>query len=104
MHFFCTGVFESACRITSSTISRPWPNGIHRKSKSGLIDMNMKLEVLVLSVSDVNRAKRFYEKLGFRLDIDHAANEDYRAIQFKPPGSEASIISAGGHLRPAGLD
>ena len=54
--------------------------------------MDMKLEVLVVPVSDVDRAKCFYEKLGFRLDIDYAANEDFRVIQFTPPGSEASII------------
>ena len=53
--------------------------------------MDMKLEVLFIPVSDVDRAKRFYEKLGFRLDID-VANEDFRGIQFTPPGSEASII------------
>jgi len=54
--------------------------------------MNMKLEVLVIPVSDVDRSKAFYEKLGFRLDIDYAANEDFRVLQFTPPGSEASII------------
>jgi catechol 2,3-dioxygenase-like lactoylglutathione lyase family enzyme len=54
--------------------------------------MDMKLEVLVIPVSDVDRAKAFYEKLGFRLDIDYAANEKFRVIQFTPPGSEASII------------
>jgi catechol 2,3-dioxygenase-like lactoylglutathione lyase family enzyme len=54
--------------------------------------MNMKLEVLVIPVSDVDRAKAFYQKLGFRLDIDYAANEDFRVLQFTPPGSEASII------------
>jgi catechol 2,3-dioxygenase-like lactoylglutathione lyase family enzyme len=54
--------------------------------------MDMKLEVLFIPVSDVDRAKRFYEKLGFRLDIDYVANEDFRGIQFTPPGSEASII------------
>ena len=54
--------------------------------------MDMKLEVVVIPVSDVDQAKRFYEKLGFRLDIDYVANEDYRVIQFTPPGSEASII------------
>jgi catechol 2,3-dioxygenase-like lactoylglutathione lyase family enzyme len=54
--------------------------------------MNMKLEVLVIPVSDVDRAKAFYEKLGFRLDIDYAANEDFRVLQFTPPGSGASII------------
>src|ERR1700752_2565058 len=47
--------------------------------------------------------QHFYEKPGFRLDIEYAANEDYRVIQFTPPGSGASII-LGGHFRPAGLD
>ena len=54
--------------------------------------MDMKLEVIVIPVSDVDRAKAFYEKLGFRLDIDYAANENFRVLQFTPPGSEASII------------
>ena len=53
--------------------------------------MDMKLEVLVLAVSDVDRAKAFYEKLGFRLDID-IVSENFRGIQFTPPRSEASII------------
>jgi catechol 2,3-dioxygenase-like lactoylglutathione lyase family enzyme len=54
--------------------------------------MDMKLEVLVVPVSDVDRAKAFYEKLGFRLDTDYVANENFRVLQFTPPGSEASII------------
>jgi catechol 2,3-dioxygenase-like lactoylglutathione lyase family enzyme len=54
--------------------------------------MDMKLEVVVIPVSDVDRAKAFYEKLGFRLDIDYAPNEKFRVIQFTPPDSEASII------------
>ena len=53
--------------------------------------MNMKLEVVIVPVSDVDRAKAFYEKLGFRLDID-IVNGNFRGIQFTPPGSEASII------------
>ena len=53
--------------------------------------MDLKLEVLFVPVSDVDRAKRFYEKLGFRLDID-VANKDFRGIQFTPPGLETSII------------
>jgi Glyoxalase/Bleomycin resistance protein/Dioxygenase superfamily. len=53
--------------------------------------MNMKLEVVIVPVSDVDRAKAFYEKLGFRLDID-IASENFRGIQFTPPQSEASII------------
>jgi catechol 2,3-dioxygenase-like lactoylglutathione lyase family enzyme len=53
--------------------------------------MNMKLEAVIVPVSDVDRAKAFYEKVGFRLDID-IANENFRGIQFTPPRSEASII------------
>lgn len=53
--------------------------------------MDLKLEVVVVPVSDVDRAKAFYEKLGFRLDIDYARNEEHRVVQFTPPGSEASI-------------
>ena len=68
--------------------------------------MDMKLEVLVVPVSDVDRAKRFYETLGFRLDIDYVANEDYRVIQFTPPGSEASIIFGKGitSAQPGSID
>ena len=54
--------------------------------------MNMKLEIVFLPVSDVDRAKAFYEKLGFRLDIDYVADENFRALQFTPPQSDASII------------
>jgi catechol 2,3-dioxygenase-like lactoylglutathione lyase family enzyme len=54
--------------------------------------MNMKLEIVIIPVSDVDRAKAFYEKLGFRLDIDYVANENFRALQFTPPQSDASII------------
>ena len=61
--------------------------------------MDMKLEVLVIRVSDVDRAKAFYEKLGFRLDID-VANENFRAVQFTPPGSDASIIFGKGVASP----
>jgi catechol 2,3-dioxygenase-like lactoylglutathione lyase family enzyme len=65
--------------------------------------MDMKLEVLVIPVSAVDRAKVFYEKLGFRLDIDYVANENFRVIQFTPPNSEASIIFGKGvtSARPA---
>jgi uncharacterized protein GlcG (DUF336 family)/catechol 2,3-dioxygenase-like lactoylglutathione lyase family enzyme len=53
---------------------------------------DMKLEVIVVAVSDVERAKRFYGDLGWRLDIDYATGDDYRVIQFTPPGSGCSII------------
>jgi catechol 2,3-dioxygenase-like lactoylglutathione lyase family enzyme len=54
--------------------------------------MNMKLEVVMLGVSNIDRAKAFYEKAGFRLDIDYVADEKFRALQFTPPRSDASII------------
>jgi catechol 2,3-dioxygenase-like lactoylglutathione lyase family enzyme len=54
--------------------------------------MKMKLEVVIIPVSDVDRAKAFYDKLGFRLDIDYAPNEKFRVIQFTPPQSGTSII------------
>jgi catechol 2,3-dioxygenase-like lactoylglutathione lyase family enzyme len=54
--------------------------------------MNMKLEVIVLPVSDIDRAKSFYDQLGFRLDADFSMNENFRVLQFTPPGSESSII------------
>jgi len=55
------------------------------------VPFDMKLEVVVLGVSDVDRAKAFYENLGWRLDIDIAAG-DFRGVQMTPHNSEASII------------
>ena len=54
--------------------------------------MDMRLEVVVLPVSDVDRAKAFYRSAGFREDIDYASGEDFRVVQFTPPGSGASIV------------
>jgi catechol 2,3-dioxygenase-like lactoylglutathione lyase family enzyme len=54
--------------------------------------VDMKLEVVVIPVSDVDRAMRFYGGLGWRLDADFAAGDDYRVIQFTPPGSGCSVI------------
>jgi predicted enzyme related to lactoylglutathione lyase len=53
---------------------------------------DMKFELVVIPVSDVDRAKRFYAALGWRLDIDFAASKEYRVVQFTPPGSACSII------------
>src|SRR5271154_6958544 len=52
--------------------------------------LDMKLEVVVIPVSDVDRAKDFYAKLGWRLDADFAAGNDFRVVQFTPPGSGCS--------------
>ena len=54
--------------------------------------MDLKLELVLLPVSDVDRAKAFYvEKCGFNLDVDHDVNEEFRVVQMTPPGSECSI-------------
>ena len=54
--------------------------------------VDMKLEVIVIPVSDVDRSKEFYRKLGWRLDADYESGKDFRILQFTPPGSGCSII------------
>jgi catechol 2,3-dioxygenase-like lactoylglutathione lyase family enzyme len=54
--------------------------------------VDMKFEIVVIPVSDVDRAKEFYERLGWRLDADFASGDDFRVIQFTPPGSGCSVI------------
>lgn len=58
--------------------------------------MDMKLEVVVIPVSDVDRAKEFYQKLGWRLDADFPGDDGFRVVQFTPPGSPGSIIFGSG--------
>ncbi len=53
--------------------------------------MDYRLELVLLPVSDVDRAKTFYERLGFNLDVDHRAGPEFRVVQFTPPGSSCSI-------------
>ena len=53
--------------------------------------VDMKLEVVVIPVSDVDRAKRFYGGLGWRLDADFVIGDEFRGVQFTPPGSPCSI-------------
>ena len=67
----------------------------HSEGAAGTPPINageMKLEVVVVPVSDVDRAKRFYEGLGWRLDADLAVEDGYRVVQLTPPGSACSII------------
>jgi catechol 2,3-dioxygenase-like lactoylglutathione lyase family enzyme len=54
--------------------------------------MDMRLEIVVLPVSDVDRAKQFYVGLGWRLDADFVVDDDFRVVQLTPPGSSCSII------------
>jgi hypothetical protein len=60
-----------------------------REASAGRVDV--KLEVVVIPVSDADRAKEFYGGLGWRLDADRAGGEGFRIIQFTPPGSECSV-------------
>ena len=54
--------------------------------------MDFKLELVVVPVSDVDRAKEFYvDKLGFNVDVDHKAGDTFRVVQLTPPGSACSI-------------
>src|SRR5215469_16342436 len=54
--------------------------------------VDMKFEIVVIPVSDVDRAKEFYASLGWRLDADFDNGNDFRVIQFTPPGSGCSVI------------
>ena len=56
-----------------------------------LAGVDLKLEVVTLPVADVDRAKRFYQGLGWRLDADIVRGDDFRVVQFTPPHSECSI-------------
>ncbi|HEX7158941.1 MAG TPA: VOC family protein [Edaphobacter sp.] len=70
-------------------------NAVRSSEASGdpsVARVDTKLEVVVISVSNVDRAKEFYGKLGWRLDADFAAGDDFRVVQFTPPGSGCSII------------
>lgn len=68
--------------------------GLRERAMADTVDM--KIEVIVLPVSDIERAKRFYADLGWRLDIDYRGKDSYRVIQFTPPGSGCSIMFGGG--------
>ncbi|MGA8074847.1 MAG: VOC family protein [Candidatus Acidiferrales bacterium] len=62
--------------------------------------VDMKFEIVVIPVSDIDRAKEFYAKLGWRLDADYDNGKDFRVIQFTPPGSGCSVIF-GKNVTPA---
>ncbi len=53
--------------------------------------MDFTLELVMIPVTDVDRAKAFYEQAGFHVDVDHRAGEDFRVVQMTPPGSACSI-------------
>ena len=67
-------------------------SAIRAARRGRTISVDLKLEVIVLPVTDVDRARAFYEAAGFRLDLDKAPTEDWRAVHLTPPGSECSIM------------
>jgi catechol 2,3-dioxygenase-like lactoylglutathione lyase family enzyme len=71
--------------LSSIRNNQPTPN-------PGVARLDMKLEVVIIPVSDVDRAKEFYARLGWRLDADFTSGNDWRGVQFTPPGSGCSVI------------
>ena len=73
--------------MSQTTISRAQ----QPKYETSATRVDMKLEVALIPVSDVDRAKEFYTRLGWRLDRDIVMGNDFRLVQFTPPGSGCSI-------------
>jgi len=69
-------------------------------SQASVATVDMKFEIVVIPVSDIDRAKEFYARLGWRLDADYDNGNDFRVIQFTPPGSGCSVIF-GKNVTPA---
>lgn len=63
--------------------------------------MDWKLELVVVPVTDVDRAKEFYENLGFNVDVDHPAGDDVGVVQMTPPGAAGSISVGNGITQAA---
>jgi len=78
--------------------ANPVPKGA--TSNAGVATVAMKLEVVVIPVSNVDRAKEFYGKLGWRLDADFPFDNGFRGVQFTPPGSACSV-QFGTNMTPA---
>jgi catechol 2,3-dioxygenase-like lactoylglutathione lyase family enzyme len=68
-------------------------SGATSKAVPSVQPAEMKIEVIVIPVADVDRAKRFYANLGWRLDVDVAADGQYRIVQFTPPARRARSFS-----------
>jgi catechol 2,3-dioxygenase-like lactoylglutathione lyase family enzyme len=74
----------------ANATSKVETNGAGSEASVGRADM--KFEIVVIPVSDIDRAKEFYSRLGWRLDADYDYGKDFRVIQFTPPGSACSVI------------
>jgi catechol 2,3-dioxygenase-like lactoylglutathione lyase family enzyme len=83
-----SGEREQARTLEEAAMST---SAVRGKDASGGPQVAMKFEVVIIPVSDVGRAKEFYGKLGWRLDADFVIGDDFRVIQFTPPGSGCSV-------------
>jgi catechol 2,3-dioxygenase-like lactoylglutathione lyase family enzyme len=83
--------------VTMSTQTQP-EDATATRTAAGV---DLKLEVIVIPVSDVDRAKRFYQHLGWRLDADFASGDDWRLVQITPPGSPCSVMFGKGFTTAA---
>jgi catechol 2,3-dioxygenase-like lactoylglutathione lyase family enzyme len=77
------------------------PSVGQQSANPGAATSDQKLEVVVLPVSDVERSKRFYERLGWRLDADFAKGDEWRVVQLTPPGSACSVMIGKGFTTAA---
>jgi catechol 2,3-dioxygenase-like lactoylglutathione lyase family enzyme len=75
-----------------NTVRAPCALTMHDQEDNHMGASDMKFEIVVIPVSDVDRSKEFYTRLGWRLDADYESGGDFRVIQFTPPGSGCSII------------
>ena len=84
------------CRDTTSSLTTEEAaistDELRSNDAAGVARVETKFEVVVIPVSDVDRAKEFYGRLGWRLDADYDNGDDFRVIQFTPPGSGCSVI------------
>jgi catechol 2,3-dioxygenase-like lactoylglutathione lyase family enzyme len=78
-------------RSTMSPTAKAHQGKISETASGTASALDMKLEVVAIPVSDVQRARHFYENLGWRLDADFAVGDTFRVVQFTPPGSPSSI-------------
>src|SRR6201997_1061459 len=85
----CSSVERKGGRIMANATYEVQANDA---SKASLAKVDMKFEIVVIPVTDVDRAKEFYTRLGWRLDADYDNGKDFRVIQFTPPGSGCSLI------------
>ena len=91
-----THLINSKCRDTTSSLTTEEAaistDEFRSNDAAGVARVETKFEVVVIPVSDVDRAKEFYGRLGWRLDADYDNGDDFRVIQFTPPGSGCSVI------------